>query len=130
MIETYHIDPVRHVIYSVWKGCVVENDIASFACSLIREPEFLPQFDQIVDVRHVTDVSTRFEIARAARLYDPFASCSRWSFVVASEFQYRVLRMIIDVAAIDRQQGLFFDPREAHAWLGLEARARRIHAAA
>ncbi len=130
MATSYRIDAGQGTVYADLEDSIGEKELLRYAQLLINDSAFSPSFDQVVDLRRVTAFAESSDAARTVGLFDPFSTNSRWSFVVKSQFQYGLLRMFIGQAGLDHDHGLFFDPTEARAWLGLEAATRPTHAPA
>ena len=130
MAALYRIDRRWRAVLTTFEGVIGVNDVLRYAQLLIKDSDFVPHFNQLTDLRRVTELIVGPDAARTVALFDPFSASARWSFVVANELQYGLLRVFIGQAGFDHDYDLFFDPREAHTWLGLEAAVRPAHVAA
>ena len=120
MPYSYVIDVEREVVFSKIWGTLTDEDAAAHAVGLKADPRFDAEFNQVIDLRGLTDLQmTGGGIRKVAHLV-PFRREARRAFVVGAgqaEALSRVLFTYTD-AGID-QYTLFRALEPAMEWVGL-----------
>jgi len=121
MPYSYVIDVEREVVFSRIWGTLTDDDVVDHATALKADPRFDAEFNQIIDMRELSDLQvTSPGIRRVAHLV-PFRPDARRAFVVGTgqaEALSRILFAYTD-AGID-QYTLFRELPPAMEWVGLD----------
>ena len=121
MPYSYWIDLEREVVFSRIWGTLTDEHAAAHATGLKDDPRFDAEFNQILDLRDLTDLQvTNAGIRRVAHLV-PFRPDARRAFVVGTgqaEALSRILFAYTD-EGID-QYTLFRALEPAMEWVGLD----------
>jgi hypothetical protein len=120
MSVVYHIDIAHRVVFTRGYGNVVDSDLLQHNQALIADPNFDPDFNQLLDFTQVIDAEikaeTIFEIARN-RIFN---LGSLRAILVRPGYQYGLARMFQNMRMLeDKNIGIFLDIGEALKWLGL-----------
>lgn len=120
----YVIDKERKLVVSTGWGHVTVDEMMVHDDRLRSDPDFSPEFNQLVDGTAVESVEgTRDEIRSATGRRSPFSPSSRRAFVAASTFVYGMERMVttyIEMSKTPSLLGVFHDLPSALEWLGLK----------
>ena len=123
MPADYVIDSAHRLVISRGHGVFIAADYQEHMIRLLRDPAFDPDFDQLVDCRSIVkmDLSGQQIMALASR--SVFSTKSRRAFVVVSDVQFGLSRML--AAHRETMEGqsvmVFRQMSEALAWLGRPA---------
>ncbi len=115
------INAEQHLVFSRGFGVFTHAEYLAHISRLQREVLFRPEFDQIVDCRLVTKIDiTSDQLATLANM-SVFAKSSRRAFVVSSDVNFGLSRMLATQLEVKKgqQTRVFRDMREALAWLNL-----------
>ena len=117
----YFIDVPRRLVFSSGTEVVVTDDVLNHMSRLSRDPNFLPEFNQIIDLRAVTQFKLSSEDIRRIAKRNIFAPTSKRSFLVASTLLFGLGRMFETYREIEGEQGIKIvtDMEEARSWVGL-----------
>jgi hypothetical protein len=111
----------QHVVFSRGVGVFTHAEYLAHISRLQREVLFHPEFDQIVDCRLITKIDiTSDQIAMLANM-SVFAKSSRRAFVVSSDLNFGLSRMLATQLEVKKgqQTRVFRDMQEALSWLNL-----------
>ncbi len=121
MPAEFEIDPEQGVVLSRGFGVFTHADYLDQMERLRRDSRFRPEFNQLVDCRAITLMNlTAAEIQDLAKK-SVFNPESRRAFVVTSEIQYGLSRMLGSYRDVHGKQTLlvFKEMAEALSWLNL-----------
>jgi hypothetical protein len=121
--------PMHSVIYkehrlvvTTGEGRVSLDDVLAHQDRLQRDPDFNPEFDQLVDTTGITDVSLSVHEIKRVVNHKLFSPNSRIALVAVSSFMYGMLRMTQTYQELSNSKALlsiFRDQASALQWLGI-----------
>ena len=91
---------------------------------LLSDPDFKPEFDQLIDATAVTAVEVSVDEIKTLVSRKVLSPESRRAFLAPSPFVYGMGRMMgtyLEMSKAASQVGVFRDLPSALKWLGLEA---------
>ena len=106
MPSEYFIDVPRRVVFSSATGVLVAEDVLKHMDGLSRDPNFIPEFNQILDMRAVTEFQLSGEDIRGFAKRNVFSPTSKRSFLVASSLQFGLGRMFEIYRECEGEQGI------------------------
>jgi hypothetical protein len=89
----YKIDKERRLVMSTAFGIITMAEALAHQEKLLKDPDFDPNFGQLLDVTHVTDVELSAPDVRRLALKTVFSPNSRRAILVKSDLQYGLARM-------------------------------------
>jgi hypothetical protein len=111
------------LVVSTGEGRVTLDDVMGHQETLLRNPDFNPDFNQLVDVTSVSDVTLSGDDLRKAVGRKIFSPASRIAVVASGTFMYGMLRMTQnyqELSAIEQPPvSIFMDRASALKWLGV-----------
>jgi hypothetical protein len=122
MSVRYTIDVSRGVVTAVFERRLADEDVQELIGQLLRDPDFRPSQDQLVDTTEVTDIQlTSASVLRLAETGDP-SFTGRRAIVAPSPAVFGMSRMfeMYRDSGSSRLQ-VFRTRKEALEWLGLAA---------
>ena len=122
MPTRYVIDGKQSVVFTYFEGRLTVAEVAAHAAQLSRDPEFKPEFTELVDLREVTEPAIDAEGFISVSSLDPFSKTSKRAFVAGEGVTYGVTRMF-QILRDNSYIEVFFSIEEARRWLGLEETA-------
>jgi hypothetical protein len=121
---TYHIDSVRQLVTVRASDKATYGDVLAYYRDLRADPDFSPQFSELVDLREVTGTRlTAAEISSLASM-PVFETTARRALVTGSDLIFGLCRMFVaySVANADHNIGIFHGMDEGWRWLDLDVR--------
>ncbi|HUA15469.1 MAG TPA: hypothetical protein VMG31_09235 [Verrucomicrobiae bacterium] len=122
--------PLRYVIYrelrlvvSTGQDRLTYDEARAHQEQLIRDPDFNPEFNQLLDATAVTDVEIVTDQARMLATRSVFASTSRRAFVATRPAIFgmgRVFGSYHETIKEPSHVRVFYDMPSALEWLGLK----------
>lgn len=121
MPADYIIDVPHGVVLSRGYGEFTAADYQDHMIRLLRDRNFNPEFNQLVDCRAISRMKLTGEQIFALASRSAFAETSRRAFVVASDVQFGLSRMLATHRETSGGQKVmvFREMGAALAWLGL-----------
>jgi hypothetical protein len=118
---TYTIDTDRKLVVTRIWGAATEDEIHDHGQRLRNDPEFRPDFSQLVDMSDLTEIRVGSGLIRDAGRNQFFSPGARRAIVANSEAAFGMARMYA-IASEDSGQTIevFRDISAAEAWLNLE----------
>jgi len=121
MPSEYIIDANREVVFSKGTGVFSREEYLNHIVRLLRDPQFRPNFNHVVDCRAITSMDLPVEQIANLAERSGFSPQSRCAFIVASDLQYGLTRAFATYREI---QGawptkVFRELGAALAWLDL-----------
>jgi len=119
----YIVYKKHHLVVSTGTGRVTCSEIKACQDQAKSDPEFDPNFNQIVDLRTATTVDLTMDEARMLASRTIFSSSARRAFIVTSPAVFGMGRMweiYTEIARGTSQIRLFSNLASALDWLGLE----------
>ena len=117
----YRIDTERHAIFSTASGVLTDDDLRGHQKRILADPAFDPSFNQVWDLREVTEVSVSnraLQDLAAARSFSPGA---KRAMVAPSDILYGMARMFqLMHDAAPEQVRVFREIAEAEDWIRLD----------
>jgi len=120
---SYVVHKHLHLVVSTGGDCVSWNEIKACQDRTRTDPEFSPEFDQIVDLRSVTDFAMTTDQTRTLARRKIFSSTSRRALVAPCPAVFGVGRMweaFTELSGNPSQIRVFYDLPSALRWLGLK----------
>lgn len=120
MPADYIIDTPHRVVFSKGTGVFTQADFLEHMDRLGNDPNFNPDFCQVVDCRDITVLSLNNDQVRDLASQSIFSVRSRRAFVVSSELHFGLGRMFAAYRELAGQQmAVFKDMPSALVWLKL-----------
>jgi hypothetical protein len=89
----YKIDRERRLVMSSGAGTLTRNDILGHMEGLSRDPDFDPDFSQLMDFTHLTAVEIGPDDVREFAKRNIFSSHARRAILVKNDLQFGLARM-------------------------------------
>ncbi len=121
MPANYRIDKSLGVVFTKGEGVLTTQEVLIHSQRLREDPDFDPNYSQLIDVRAVQFVMSIGEVAEIATQEDIFSEQSRRAFVGENNLAFGMSRML--QAYSESSSGeieVFRDMDEARRWLGLD----------
>lgn len=116
----YLIDPDRHLVQSIGSAIVTCQEVREHDRRLRTDPEFRPEFQQVIDLRAVRSYAVAHEEIREAACTRVFAPGVRRAIVATTDAVYGVSRILATYAEGAGQLiRVVRSVTEAAAWLGI-----------
>ncbi len=112
----------HRLIVSTGEGRVTLDDVLAHQDSLLRDPDFDPDFDQLVDATGVSAVALSAADLKRLVKNKVFSPASRIAVVVSSMFVFGMLRMTQTYQELSGSEppiSVFWDRASALKWLGI-----------
>ena len=121
MPATYTIDTDRKLVVTRIWGAPTEDEIFDHGQRLRNDPQFRPDFRQLVDMSELTEIRVGSGLIRDASRDQFFSPGARRAIVANSDAAFGMARMYA-IASEDAGQTIqvFRDMSAAEAWLNLE----------
>ena len=117
---SYDIDPNRRLVISRLTGIVREEDVHDHNRRLRTDPEFDPNYKQLIDLTGITEVRVSGATVTDAASVQYFTPGTRRAFVAGSDTTFVLARMFALRAEGEGQTiEVFRDRKQAEEWLGL-----------
>jgi len=129
----YVIDKERRLVISSGWDRVTFAEIKVHQDQLLSDPDFSPEFNQLVDGTAVTALDISIDEAKEIARRKLFSSTSKRAFVGSSPAIYGMLRLTGTYHEMSKESSkvsVFYDLSSALKWLGLEALPEPIKAEA
>jgi hypothetical protein len=119
MPATYKIDKERRLVLSSGTGLLTKEDILGHMDRLSKDPDFAPDFSQIVDFREITGVEFGPEEVRQFAERNIYSSRSLRAIVVGDDLQFGLARMFEIHRELKGEKGIrvFRNYDEALDWV-------------
>jgi hypothetical protein len=120
----YVVHKEHRLVISTGAGVVTWEEIKARQDQTRTDPDFNPEYDQIVDLRAVTGFDMSTEQTRTLASRSIFSSKSKRAFIAASPGVFGVGRMWEAFTEFSRnpsQIQVFYDVSSALQWLGFES---------
>ena len=121
MLDHFHIDTDRKMVFSTFEGILTEADMNAEWDRLRTSPDFDPKYWQLIDFAMVTKFDVSVNFMRHLGSSKPlFEVSSRRAIVVASDEVFGTMRLAIThTAGAAGDIRVFRDMAEARRWLNL-----------
>jgi hypothetical protein len=116
----YHIDRQLKIVFSTLEGIVTGEEALNHEEHLCHDPDFEPNFSQLFDCRHVTQVEVTGDFVHFIAMKSPFSSKARRAIVADKDFVYGLARMYQILKGDTQEIRVFREMEEARRWLGIE----------
>lgn len=119
----FSLDHDTRIRSAVFTGAVGDRELLDAYGSLLAEPDYDPNFDDLVDLRQVSRIEvTRDALARVISMYTPIDQLglrTRLAIVAASDFTYGMSRMyeLLRGDGVPEEVRVFRSYEEAVEWL-------------
>ncbi|HUS18231.1 MAG TPA: hypothetical protein VMZ25_01150 [Terriglobales bacterium] len=123
MPATYSIDLEQQVVYTVFSGEVVEAEVRTMALRLGKDPNFQPDFSELLDLSAVTDFRISTEDLQGLSAVDPFSGRARRAFVSPGDLLFGISRMYEGIRGSNAHIATFRTMGDARQWLDLDQRS-------
>ena len=121
---SYVVYKDRNLVISTGSDRVTWEEIKARQDQVKNDPDFNPEFNQIVDLRAVTGFDMTSEQTRSLACRMIFSSTSKRAFIAAEPAVFGVGRMwqiLSELSDNQSQIRVFYDIPSALKWLGLDA---------
>ncbi len=123
---TYRIDKSLKTVFSKGEGVVTSRELIDFQWALLRDPNFEPSFNHLLDGTAITEFDLPADDFLSVASRDPFGTRSRRAYVISDGLighgMFRMGQSLRDAEPGDSE--LFHDIAEARKWLGLVSTER------
>lgn len=119
----YVIDKERRLVVSTASDCVTFAELKAHQEQLASDPDFTPDFNQLLDGTKATSLAVTIEQAKTLARRKVFSATSRRAFVAPSPAMFgiaRVFEAYHSMSDVPSHVCVFYDLGEARKWLGLE----------
>jgi hypothetical protein len=89
----YKIDKERKLVMSSGSGVLTREDLVGHQNRLLKDPDFDPDFSQLLDFTNLAKVDVTPEDVRLAARKNIFSPHSRRAFLVKDDLQFGLARM-------------------------------------
>jgi hypothetical protein len=120
----YVIHKERRLVISTGSGLVTWQEIKARQDQTRTDPDFNPEYDQIVDLRSVTGFDMSTEQTRMLARRQIFSSKSKRAFIATSPSVFGMGRMwetYTEFSENPSQIKVFYDVASALRWLGVDS---------
>jgi hypothetical protein len=93
MSAFYTIDKERRLVMTSGAGPLTREDVFGHMNRLSADPDFEPDFCQLADFRHITDILFGPEEVRQFAERDIYSPSARRAFLVRDDLQFGLARM-------------------------------------
>jgi hypothetical protein len=114
------IDHERKLVISTAWGVLTAAEAFSHRDGLASDPEFRPEYDQLIDFTATTKIQMDAENLRSLAQRNFFSSSSRRAVLVNSNVAFGIARMLVtfrELAGAKEEMGIFRDHDEAMRWI-------------
>lgn len=118
----YVIHKDQRLVITTGEGRVTFGEVRAHQDRLLNDPDFNPEFNQLIDARDVTEMTATPDEVKMVAQRALFSPKSRRAFVVASSFTYGMARMLqtySEMSEPSSQMSIFGDRASAVKWLGI-----------
>ncbi len=121
MPVSYRIDRSLGLIFTTPQGVFTGQDMLTHVQRLSEDPDFDPSYNQLVDLRAITDFAISAAELRMITVYRLYNEKSRRAIVADEDITFGMARMY-EVFREDAPEEikLFRDMADARRWLGLD----------
>jgi hypothetical protein len=133
MALNYVVRKKDRLVLSSGSGRVTWSDIKELQDQSKTDPNFDPEFNQLVDLRAVTHIEMSTEQTRVLARRMIFSFTSKRAFIVPNTTVFGVIRMweiVTELSDNPSQIRVFHDLPSALKWLGLERLPEEVTAVA
>lgn len=119
----YFIDKERRLVTTTAWGDVGFEETKAHQDRLVNDPEFDPEFNQLIDASGITALHMSIQEARIVASQPIFSATSRRAVVATDPFIFGMARLMEAYHSIARLQSpvnVFYDLEKAYEWLGLK----------
>ena len=120
----YVLDMERQLVVTTASGRVTFAEAKAHQDQLKSDPDFRPEFDQLLDATAVSELDISNEEAQSLGRTSPFFSASsRRAWVAPNPFLFgmgRLMGTYREIAGGQEQFRVFYDRDEALKWLGMD----------
>lgn len=119
MPASYKIDKERRLVLSSGTGHLTKQDILGHMDQLSKDPDFDPDFCQLVDFREITEVEFGPEEVREFAERNIYSPRARRAILVKDDLHYGLARMFETHRDLKGESGIrvFRDYNEAMGWI-------------
>jgi hypothetical protein len=109
------------MVFSKATGVFTVGDGLDHMDRLIHHPDFKPEFNQILDMREVTQVELSSEDLKKLAAKNIFANTSHRALLVTPGLQFGLGRIFATYREFAGETGIriLTDEKEAHSWVSL-----------
>jgi hypothetical protein len=118
---TYEIDPKQRLVTSYHTGIVTDEEIHAHRQKVRHDPEFNPNYRQLIDLSGITEVRVTTSAVTAAATDQFYTPGTRRAFVATTDATFGLARMFALRAEGEGQTiEVFRDRKKAIEWLGIQ----------
>jgi hypothetical protein len=117
---SYLIDPNQRLVFSRLSGTVTEPEVHKHNRTLRADPDFNPNYRQLVDCTGVTEILLSSTTINAVSHDQYFAPGTRRAFIAISDVAFGLARMFaLSAEGSGQTIEVFRERRVAEEWLGI-----------
>lgn len=119
MSAVYTIDKQRRLVLSSADGTLTREDVQGHMDRLSNDPDFNPDFSQVLDFTRVSTVELEPDDIRLFAKRKIFSLTSRRAMIVKDDLQFGLARMFATHRELEGEIGIsvFRDAAEAMEWV-------------
>jgi len=126
-LTSFQIDTVRRFVLVKFTKRLTFSEIENYASALRADPQFVPSFSEIVDLRRVEEVAlSSKELMKLADKVDPFDPTSKRAFLVQSQDQINAAQIHRMLRPESETIRIFFSLEKAEQWVAGESDLSRL----
>ena len=121
MPYSYSIRKEKRLVISIGLGLVTFAELKANADKLAKDPDFNPEFDQLVDATAMAELQVSVDEARTLAQVNLFSPNSRRAFVAPQPAAFGMIRLwsaYHELRSEPSDVAVFSDLATALAWLG------------
>lgn len=125
----YTIDKRRRLVFGVVWGCLTYSEARAARTALLGDPDFDPEYNELVDATAQTELGLSAGEARALGQQSIYSQSSKRAWVSSNATMYGMGRLIATHHEMTQAPPLvrvFYEISEAVKWLGLESLVDQI----
>ena len=119
MSAVYTIDKARRLVLSSGDGALTKEDVQGRMDRLSSDPDFDPEFAQVIDFTRITTVELEPADIRRFAQRKIFSPTSRRAMIVKDDLHFGLARMFATHRELEGETGIrvFRDAEEATDWV-------------
>jgi hypothetical protein len=120
----YKIDKARRLVTNTMTGVLTQDEVLTIVDRFMSDPDFDPNFSQLIDCRQVTKMKVNAEDVRQIADREIFSPDSRRAIVVTDAVTFGLGRMYEILRDLKGEKGIrvFRSIEEATDWIGAGGR--------
>jgi len=117
MPASYRIDKVGRLVLTTLSGTLVDSDIEGLTQRLMRDPNFSPEYDELIDCTQVSKFQLSRDFFSNTQDRQPFSQAARRAVIAPSDVAFGTSR-VFQAWQPEASVEVFRTRQEAEDWLG------------